>query len=76
VSGNIRLAENVSFSQLNLRICLELDRNFALERQDIEDMLTLLEKQGGSKCIPVLGTVNKPEVKIPGLTGPASPGNQ
>ncbi|EMY79167.1 hypothetical protein LEP1GSC060_1022 [Leptospira weilii serovar Ranarum str. ICFT] len=74
ITGNIRLSENMSFSQLNLRICLELDRNFALERQDIADMLTLLEKQSGAKCIPVLGTINKPEVKIPGLTGtPASP---
>lgn len=70
ITGNIRLSENMSFSQLNLRICLELDRNFALERQDISDMLTLLEKQSGGKCIPVLGTVGKPEVKIPGLTGP------
>ncbi|WP_078129189.1 type II secretion system protein GspN [Leptospira alexanderi] len=70
ITGNIRLSENMSFSQLNLRICLELDRNFALERQDIQDMLTLLEKQSGGKCIPVLGTINKPEVKIPGLSGP------
>ncbi|TGL78003.1 type II secretion system protein GspN [Leptospira yasudae] len=70
ITGNIRLSDNISFSQLNLRICLELDRNFALERQDIEDMLTLLEKQSGSKCIPVMGTINKPEAKIPGLTGP------
>lgn len=73
ITGNIRLSENMSFSQLNLRICLELDRNFALERQDIQDMLTLLEKQSSSKCIPVLGTVGKPEVKIPGLTGPPVP---
>ncbi|WP_061222409.1 type II secretion system protein GspN [Leptospira weilii] len=73
ITGNIRLSENMSFSQLNLRICLELDRNFALERQDIQDMLTLLEKQSGSKCIPVMGTVNKPEVKIPGLSGPPPP---
>ncbi|AXR61501.1 type II secretion system protein GspN [Leptospira mayottensis] len=75
ITGNIRLSENMSFSQLNLRICLELDRNFALERQDIQDMLTLLEKQNGSKCIPVMGTVNKPEVKIPGISGPLAPGN-
>lgn len=74
ITGNIRLSESMSFSQLNLRICLELDRNFALERQDIADMLTLLEKQSGAKCIPVLGTVNKPEVKVPGLTGPPAPG--
>ncbi|AAN49564.1 type II secretion system protein GspN [Leptospira interrogans] len=75
ITGNIRLSENMSFSQLNLRICLELDRNFALERQDIADMLTLLEKQSGSKCIPVMGTFGKPDVKIPGLTGPpALPG--
>ncbi|EKR66409.1 hypothetical protein LEP1GSC036_3545 [Leptospira weilii str. 2006001853] len=73
ITGNIRLSENISFSQLNLRICLELDRNFALERQDIQDMLTLLEKQSGSKCIPVMGTVNKPEVKIPGLSGLSPP---
>ncbi|GIM22255.1 type II secretion system protein GspN [Leptospira borgpetersenii] len=69
ITGNIRLSENMSFSQLNLRICLELDRNFELERQDIQDMLTLLEKQSGSKCIPVMGTVNKPEVKIPEYPG-------
>ncbi|MBE8401424.1 type II secretion system protein GspN [Leptospira borgpetersenii] len=75
ITGNIRLSENMSFSQLNLRICLELDRNFELERQDIQDMLTLLEKQSGSKCIPVMGTVNKPEVKIPGISGSLAPGN-
>ncbi|MBM9498878.1 type II secretion system protein GspN [Leptospira sp. 201903071] len=70
ITGNIRLSESIQFSQLNLRICLELDRNFALERQDIEDMLTLLEKQSGGKCIPLMGTIGKPEAKIPGLTGP------
>ncbi|EMP01821.1 type II secretion system protein GspN [Leptospira santarosai] len=75
ITGNIRLSESISFSQLNLRICLELDRNFALERQDIQDMLTLLEKQSGGKCIPVMGTVNKPDVKIPGISGPLVPGN-
>ncbi|XDD48729.1 type II secretion system protein GspN [Leptospira sp. WS92.C1] len=74
ITGNIRLSENIAFSQLNLKICLELDRNFALERQDIEDMLTLLEKQSGGKCIPVMGTINKPEAKIPGLSGPPAPG--
>lgn len=71
ITGNIRLSENIQFSQLNLKICLELDRNFALERQDIEDMLTVLSKQSNEKCIPLMGTIGKPEARIPGLSGPA-----
>ncbi|AOP34154.1 type II secretion system protein GspN [Leptospira tipperaryensis] len=70
ITGNIRLSESIQFSQLNLKVCLELDRNFALERQDIEDMLTVLSKQSNEKCIPLMGTIGKPEAKIPGLTGP------
>ncbi|TGK18904.1 type II secretion system protein GspN [Leptospira fluminis] len=74
VSGNIRLSDSLGFSQLNLRVCLELERNFALEREDLAGMLALLEKNGGGKCIPVTGLLQKPEVKIPGLSGSGGAG--
>ncbi|PJZ68532.1 type II secretion system protein GspN [Leptospira perolatii] len=71
VSGSIRLSDTLGFSQLSLRICMELERNFALEREDIAGMLALLEKNGGGKCIPIGGILQKPDVKIPGLSGGA-----
>ncbi|TGK04274.1 type II secretion system protein GspN [Leptospira langatensis] len=73
--GNLRLADNFAYSQLNLRICFELERDFATEREDIAGMLALLEKSGGGKCVPITGLVQRPEVKIPGLNGPAGPPN-
>ncbi|EPG75944.1 type II secretion system protein N [Leptospira fainei serovar Hurstbridge str. BUT 6] len=69
ITGNIRLSDSLGFSQLNLKVCLELERNFALEREDIVGMLALLEKSGGGKCLPITGILQKPEVKIPGLNG-------
>ncbi|TGL59402.1 type II secretion system protein GspN [Leptospira sarikeiensis] len=71
--GNLRLSDSFSNSQLNLRVCFELERNFAsaAENQIIVEALNLLEKSGGGKCVPITGTFQRPEFKIPGLNAPA-----
>ncbi|PJZ78695.1 type II secretion system protein GspN [Leptospira neocaledonica] len=71
--GNLRLSDSIANSQLNLRACFELERNFAsaAENQIIVGALDLLEKSGSGKCIPITGTFQRPEFKIPGLNAPA-----
>ncbi|TGM98914.1 type II secretion system protein GspN [Leptospira dzoumogneensis] len=71
--GNLRLSDSLPSSQLNLRVCFELERNFAsaAENQIIVGALDLLEKGGSGKCIPITGTFQRPEFKIPGLNAPA-----
>lgn len=71
--GNVRLSDSFSNSQLNLRACFELERNFAsaAENQIIVGALDLLEKSGSGKCIPITGTFQRPEFKVPGLNAPA-----
>ncbi|MEI1278080.1 type II secretion system protein GspN [Leptospira venezuelensis] len=73
--GNIRLSDSFPSSQLNLRVCFELERNFAsaAENQIIVGALDLLEKGGSGKCIPITGSFQRPEFKIPGLNAPAGP---
>lgn len=73
IHGNLRLSDSFSNSQLNLRACFELERNFAsaAENQIIVGALDLLEKSGSGKCIPITGTFQRPEFKIPGLNAPA-----
>ncbi|TGL36337.1 type II secretion system protein GspN [Leptospira koniambonensis] len=71
--GNIRLSDSFPNSQLNLKVCFELERNFAsaAENQIIVGSLDLLEKGGNGKCIPITGSFQRPEFKIPGLNSPA-----
>ncbi|MGJ4788721.1 type II secretion system protein GspN [Leptospira koniambonensis] len=71
--GNIRLSDSFPNSQLNLKVCFELERNFAsaAENQIIVGSLDLLEKGGSGKCIPITGSFQRPEFKIPGLNSPA-----
>ncbi|XDD48065.1 type II secretion system protein GspN [Leptospira sp. WS39.C2] len=65
--GVVRLADTISFSQLDLKVCFSFTDKFAQERQDLVGMVALLPQEGGKTCIPVRGTLSAPKVDLPNL---------
>jgi len=71
--GVIRLADVLNLSQLDLKVCATLNEKFALERQDIAGLATLLPQENGKICIPIRGSIATPKVDIPNLNQFGSP---
>jgi type II secretion system protein N len=71
--GVIRLSDVFSLSQLDLKLCATLNEKFALERQDIAGLATLLPQENGKICVPVRGSISSPKVDIPNLNQFGSP---
>jgi len=65
--GVIRLSDTIHLSQLDLKLCATLNDKFALERQDIAGLATLLPQENGKMCVPVRGSISAPKVDIPNL---------
>ncbi len=65
--GVVRLADVLSLSQLDLKVCAVLNEKFALERQDIAGLATLLPQENGKICVPIRGSFSSPKVDIPNL---------
>ncbi|TGL37418.1 type II secretion system protein GspN [Leptospira perdikensis] len=65
--GVVRLSDNFSYSQLDLKVCFTLTEKFAQERQDLVGMVALLPQEGGKTCIPIRGTFSAPKVDLPNL---------
>jgi len=65
--GVIRLSDVISLSQLDLKLCATLNEKFALERQDIAGLATLLPQENGRICVPVRGSISAPKVDIPNM---------
>ncbi|MCZ8342883.1 MAG: type II secretion system protein GspN [Leptospira sp.] len=66
-TGVIRLSETISLSQLDLKLCFNLNEKFANERQDIAGMMALLPQEVGRTCVPLRGTISAPKVDLPNL---------
>lgn len=66
-TGVIRLSETISLSQLDLKLCFNLNEKFATERQDIAGMMALLPQEVGRTCVPLRGTLSSPKVDLPNL---------
>jgi type II secretion system protein N len=71
--GVIRLSEAIQLSQLELKLCATLNEKFALERQDIAGLATLLPQENGRICIPIRGSIASPKVDLPNLNQLGSP---
>ncbi len=65
--GVIRLSDVITLSQLDLKLCATLNEKFALERQDIAGLATLLPQENGRICVPIRGSISSPKVDIPNL---------
>ncbi|TGL57431.1 type II secretion system protein GspN [Leptospira ognonensis] len=71
--GVIRLSDVMNLSQLDLKVCATLNEKFALERQDIAGLATLLPQENGKICVPIRGSISSPKVDIPNLNQFGSP---
>ncbi|MDZ4726738.1 MAG: type II secretion system protein GspN [Leptospira sp.] len=65
--GVIRLSDAINLSQLELKVCATLNEKFALERQDIAGLATLLPQENGKICVPIRGSISSPKVDVPNL---------
>lgn len=70
LSGVIRLADSLAFSNLDLKLCATSQEKFANERPDLAGMLAILPQEGGRSCIPIKGTIHSPSFDIPAFTAP------
>ncbi|WP_411822686.1 type II secretion system protein GspN [Leptospira sp. 'Mane'] len=65
--GVVRLSDSFALSQLEIKVCANLNDKFAQERQDIAGLATLLPQENGKICIPIRGSISSPKVDIPNL---------
>ena len=72
--GRLDLSPSFKNSRMDMEICPKLSKEFATERQDLADMLTLLSKDGKEACIPLQGTFAEPKLiinmSLPGSENP------
>lgn len=67
IKGQLKLLEPFGNSLLDLQFCPKLTKSFAQERSDIEDMISLLSKDGNEFCVKLNGTINQPKLNLPNM---------
>lgn len=63
IKGKIEITPNFMNSSLDLQICPTLTPEFALEREDLANILAAIAK-GNEACIPIRGTLQSPLADI------------
>ncbi|MCX7999082.1 MAG: type II secretion system protein GspN [Leptospiraceae bacterium] len=63
IKGKIEIAQNFMNSNLDIQVCPTLTPEFALEREDLANILAAIAK-GSEACIPVRGTIQSPQANL------------
>ncbi len=63
IKGKIEVSQSFMNSSLDLQICPTLTPEFALEREDLANILAAVSK-GNETCIPIRGTIQSPQADI------------
>lgn len=63
IKGKIEIAQNFMNSSLDIQVCPTLTPEFALEREDLANILAAVSK-GNETCIPVRGTIQSPQADL------------